>query len=63
MTDWFIRAFGDAVADARQKLIEEAWFGRKHAGSSPTHHHQPDDRGRDPQADFYGREHDLGRDR
>lgn len=62
MTDWFLVAFGDAVADARQKLIEEAWFGRKHAGPSPSHH-QPSEPDRDPAADFYGREHEIGRDR
>ena len=28
MRDWFADAFGSAIADARQKLIEEGWFGR-----------------------------------
>jgi len=28
MSNWFISAFGGAVADVRQKLIDEAWFGR-----------------------------------
>jgi len=28
MANWFDRAFGAAVADVRQKLVEEAWFGR-----------------------------------
>jgi hypothetical protein len=26
--DWFADAFGGSVADIRQKLIDEAWFGR-----------------------------------
>lgn len=36
MAEWFARAFGvaasearTAIADARSKLIDEAWFGRK----------------------------------
>lgn len=28
MRDWFADAFGSAIADVRQKLIEEGWFGR-----------------------------------
>lgn len=28
MRDWFADAFGGAVADIRQKLIDEGWFGR-----------------------------------
>ena len=28
MRDWFARTFGGAVADVREKLVEEAWFGR-----------------------------------
>jgi len=26
--DWFTEGFGQAVADIRQKLVEEPWFGR-----------------------------------
>jgi hypothetical protein len=26
--DWFADAFGRAVADIRQKVVEEGWFGR-----------------------------------
>lgn len=26
--DWFADAFGRAIADVREKLIEEPWFGR-----------------------------------
>jgi hypothetical protein len=29
MGDWFTRAFGATVTDLRQKLVEEAWFGRQ----------------------------------
>lgn len=29
MADWFGQAFGSAVEDIRNKLIEEGWFGRK----------------------------------
>jgi hypothetical protein len=28
MVSWFARAFGAAVSDMRQRLVEEAWFGR-----------------------------------
>jgi|GEM_PF-4086908 len=27
--DWFVDAFGHPIADARAKLIDEGWFGRK----------------------------------
>ena len=26
--DWFAEAFGRAIADIRQKVVEEPWFGR-----------------------------------
>lgn len=26
--DWFTEGFGQAIADIRQKLVEEPWFGR-----------------------------------
>ncbi len=26
--DWFVEGFGDAIADVRQTLVEEGWFGR-----------------------------------
>jgi hypothetical protein len=39
MLDWFANAFGEAASDIRQKLIDEAWFGRR-----PT----------DQRSDFYG---------
>lgn len=29
MRDWFAQTFGQAVADMRAKLIDEAWFGRR----------------------------------
>ncbi len=28
LLDEFLRGFGDAVADIRQKVVEEPWFGR-----------------------------------
>lgn len=27
--DWFIEAFGRAITDVREKVVEEPWFGRK----------------------------------
>lgn len=41
MSDWFSRAFGSAVADVRQKLVEEAWFG-KTVTPRPFAGHTPD---------------------
>ena len=26
--DWFAEVFGRAIADIRQKVVEEPWFGR-----------------------------------
>ena len=28
ISDWFEAGFGDAVADIRRKIVDEAWFGR-----------------------------------
>lgn len=28
MFDWLVRAIGGAVADVREKVVEEAWWGR-----------------------------------
>lgn len=57
--DWFTKAFGDAVADIRQKLVEEGWFGRpliarpEHRGQSLDEAlgwaHGPKDDARDPE--------------
>lgn len=73
MNEWFERAFGTtvdearyAIADARSKLIDEAWFGRR----SPEPHRQPDlgwtradnaepHEGGNPDH-VQGRDHDLG---
>ena len=30
-SDWIAEMFGEAAADARAKLIDEAWFGRRGA--------------------------------
>jgi hypothetical protein len=27
--DWFVEAFGRAITDVREKVVEEPWFGRK----------------------------------
>lgn len=27
--DWFTEAFGRAITDIREKVVEEPWFGRK----------------------------------
>lgn len=37
--DWFARAFGAAITDIRQKLVEEPWFGRP--VTPPVHAVQP----------------------
>jgi hypothetical protein len=36
--DWFVEGFGAAVADLRQKLVEEPWYGRSLAtpGEQPS---------------------------
>lgn len=34
--DWFVAAFGAAVADVREKLVEEPWFGRAVDAPTPT---------------------------
>jgi hypothetical protein len=44
MGDWFANAFGGAVADIRQKLIDEAWFGRHPVSQQRDrdgHDHEP----------------------
>lgn len=28
MIDWFARGFGMALADVRQRVLEEPWFGK-----------------------------------
>lgn len=28
MSDWFVRAFGSALADIRQRCLEEPYFGK-----------------------------------
>jgi len=28
MIDWLFRAFGDAIADVREKVVETGWYGR-----------------------------------
>lgn len=34
--DWFTRAFGNAVTDVRQRLIERGWFGEVVTPSAQT---------------------------
>lgn len=56
MTDWFTRAFGHAVADARTVLIDEGWFGRRESPTdhSPGHSQESRER-RDTERDPLGR--------
>lgn len=40
LLDEFLRGFGDAVADIREKVINEPWYGRPLSGA-PEHHPEP----------------------
>jgi len=60
MRDWFAEAFGGAVSDIRQKLIDEAWFGRHPVStqhSAPCGH----DNARAPERDVGSEGHDFDR--
>ncbi len=62
MRDWFADAFGGAVSDIRQKLIDEAWFGRRPAAPASSHSHGgTDDMNRI--SGWGDRSHDIGVDR
>lgn len=55
MFDWFANAFGEAASDIRQKLIDEAWFGRRQPGqrsdSYGAHDHAAQESDRDQSQD------------
>lgn len=78
LMDEFLRGFGDAVADIREKVINEPWYGRPLSGT-PEHNPEPAAarpdlmvaffEGRDLTQDAHGHApepshtHDLGHDR
>lgn len=43
--DWFVEAFGAAVADIRREIVEVGWFGRAERPQSPSqfYGHDKDD--------------------
>lgn len=60
--DWFAEAFGRAVTDIREKLVEEPWFGRRlarpgeHGRSSADNAPTQGDKTSDK--DIHGNDHD-----
>lgn len=63
MRDWFADAFGGAVADIRQKLIDEAWFGRHPASPTSPAHSREGAGENDQMVERDARSRDLGIDR
>jgi hypothetical protein len=72
MAEWFNSAFGvaagearTAIADARSKLIDEAWFGRKtpepHRGHDLGWTRPSEEKAREPETSKPEREHGINR--
>lgn len=60
MRDWFAEAFGSAVSDIRQKLIDEAWFGRRPVSPADSREGRGED---DRVGERDAQSHDFGIDR